>query len=744
MITRFTGTVRSSTHGATGNDELTDTNDVFDRYTYDYVPSVEKGTTIYIKTVLKDDTYMNDYYLVGYSINGTVYQLHTVSESDTRTVTETFTIPEDWDYNYVEITPIYFVRGNNTIKFFVEGYDQTVMDAGWGNTVGVYPFYQDPTNNDQVANKNNAFGGYPGQPLVFYKGNYYAEIPKTITAYTENSTSAVNCEIKGITLSNMYWDDVHLYTGEVSLHYQTYDFDDLYKIYTEYKDGTGDNELDRIVCAFKYRNRKNNDEPANMTGWTSTNYENYTNGWELLKNYRGEAIDLFGNVLTDQTAALAKEVTSEGVVHVISQDYKSNCAGDYATEYAVYNTAGTKVVESGGKTTTEAELRSYFYDQITTKAKDNIELDNQFVQSKAPFENNYRQNLIWVVDQVTFNQEHTEGYLTAHQEDLNWSTATVHDFTNAGDLVTHKMAAPYMKLFNKDVTSKPSFETAAAETEYINSWTVADGNLYTPLRSTYRDTDSTDKPLYIDHWDLYQLESFTYNKDGEGKPVMLEDGINLAVDTAKSVLVAKTYSASFNYVGFEDYAVVPVYSKSPVDRQGTSDNLTAASATLLTITRNHWNANTSGNDKGGAYINGADRIYVDFMLNYNYTPTVNGKRQSIQLSTTGNNIIVGFVIKSYTMDNGGIQYRGKEQVVLVNKSEIDNKNRIEYCYGFKNSQTNSQWGLMFEFTPFIVDTDSQTTSEGADVKIGNTTYRALYAVNDSDILRGVNFYMIGK
>lgn len=974
---------------------------------------------------------MNDYYLVGYSINGTVYQLHTVSESDMRTVTETFTIPEDWDYNYVEITPIYFVRGNNTIKFFVEGYDQTVMDAGWGNTVGVYPYYQDPTNNDQVANKNNAFGGYPGQPLVFYKGNYYAEIPKTITAYTENSTSAVNCEIKGITLSNMYWDDVHLYTGEVSLHYQTYDFDDLYKIYTEYKDGTGDNELDRIVCAFKYRNRKNNDEPANLT---SSSYENYTNGWELLKNYRGEAIDLFGNVLTDQTAALAKEVTSEGVVHVISQDYKSNCAGDYATEYAVYNTAGTKVVESGGKTTivpstlaiktsadfskydaktkafqgiydalkdnsnnvagkpvfityeksifggsdkadrcdarwfysmknvradaktrieysddlgenwhtdtfnantatgshtgstayftglsttasnipttsadnttttdtsgwtdnlipkigngyyvfnatagssykfvgwyilrenyqlnaaassyasgttrftshaeiakdgdifvarfikvtsgsftinhrvhkdstgfgdvyvqavvkdksgnqvgntygsidpensptntvtipsvisssdytieatfkpepygtsdfvnfyatvsdllqgynevdyiksivinmpgvegydssqgiyakvtydvnrmfsssggsptqivssvthyskfalktnieygleytfttryygdkkykysgtyTEAELRSYFYDQITTKAKNTIELDNQFVQSKAPFESNYRQDLIWVVDQVTFNQEHTEGYLTAHQEDLNWSTATVHDFTNAGDLVTHKMAAPYMKLFNKDVTSKPSFETAAAESEYINSWTVADGNLYTPLRSTYRDTDGTDKPLYIDHWDLYQLESFTYNKDGEGKPVMLEDGINLAVDTAKSVLVAKTYSASFNYVGFEDYAVVPVYSKSPVDRQGTSDNLTAASATLLTITRNHWNANTSGNDKGGAYINGADRIYVDFMLNYNYTPTVNGKRQSIQLSTTGNNIIVGFVIKS--------------------------------------------------------------------------------------------------
>ena len=130
-----------------------------------------KGSTIYIKTVLKNDDYMNQYYLAGYSINGTTYVEHTVAESQTGTVKESFTIPEDWEWNYVEITPIYFLRDNsNTIKFYVEGYDQTVMDAGWGNTVGVYPYYQDPTNNSQVANVNNPFGGYPGQPLMFYKG----------------------------------------------------------------------------------------------------------------------------------------------------------------------------------------------------------------------------------------------------------------------------------------------------------------------------------------------------------------------------------------------------------------------------------------------------------------------------------------------------------------------------------------------------------------------------------------------
>lgn len=1129
--TSMTGAKRASTHGATGTDEWTDSTN-FNRYTYDYVTGVEKGSTIYFKTVLKSDDYMNQYYLVGYSINGTVYQLHSASDSGASgggTVTESFTIPTDWDYDYVEITPIYFLRSGTSIRFYVEGYDQTVMDAGWGNTVGVYPYYQDPTNNDQVANVNNPFGGYPGQPLVFYKGNYYADIPKSYTAYTENSTSAVTCEIKGITLSNMYWDDVHLYTGEVSLHYQTYDFDDLYKIYKEYG-----NNVDNIICAFKYENRKNNDEPASFTNATSP--DTYTNGWELLKNYKGEAIDIFGTVLTDQAAALALEPTA-AAVHVISQDYKSNCAGQYATEYAVYNTAGTKVVESGGKTTivpsalaiqssgnfanydaqtkafkgiydalkadtnvvgkpvfvtyeksiygggdkadrcdarwyfskkndpanaktrieysdnlgetwttdafnsgtatgshsgstayftglsteavntpetaagnttttdtsananldprigggyyvfnatagtgykfvgwyilrdnyqlnagassyasdttnftshaeiakdgdifvarfvkvtsgeftinhrvhkdstgfgdvyvqavvksssgttlatygatsgenatntvtipsstghiannsgntieatfvpepygtssfvnfyatvsdllqgynevdyiksitinmpgvegydssqgiyakvvydvnrmfsgssgsptqivssvthyskfalrtdlsyllrykfttryyddkyytysanyTEAELRSYFYDQITTKANTTIELDKQFVQSKAPFESNYRENLTWVVDDVTFGNNNTEGYLTAHQEELKWSTAMVYDFTNAGAMQSKKMAAPYMKLFHTDTETKPSFESTAAETTAINNWSQNDGKLYAPLRTTYEESGET-KPLYIARWDIYQLDSFTYKTTGtDNTPKMQDDGINLDVDTSKSKLVAQSYSSRFNYVGFEDYAVVPVYSKENVNRQEISDGLTNSSATLLTVTRNHWNANVDGNTKGGTYKDGADRIYVDFMLNYKYQKTVDGKTQNYLLSSTDESIKVGFVVKSYTMVNGNKVYRTKNdqvisQTVLVDKSNIDNKNRLEYCFGFNNTQNNSQWGLMFEFTPFIVDTGNQQGSTGADVKIGNTTYKALNPIADADVLDGVNFYMIGK
>ena len=86
----------------------------------------------------------------------------------------------------------------------------------------------------------------------------------------------------------------------------------------------------------------------------------------------------------------------------------------------------------------------------------------------------------------------------------------------------------------------------------------------------------------------------------------------------------------------------------------------------------------------------------------------------------------------------------KSQTVLIDKSKIDDKNRLEYCYGFNNTQNNSQWGLNFEFTPFIVDTNVQTTQRAATINIDGTNYQTLYPATDFKCLDGVTFYMIGK
>ena len=1096
---------RSSYDGQTGEGSSS-----YNGYTYDYVSEFEKGQTFYIKTTL-DSTLSEHHYLVAYSINGKCYQLHSSSEGST--VTESFTVPEDWEDKYIEITPIYFPKdASNCITFYVEGYDETVMNAGWGNTPYVYPFYQDQ-NYNYVGNINNAFGGYPGQPLVFYKGNYYTMLPKEYSTIPESGGSTINCTIKGVTIGNGYWDDIHFHIGEVTSHFQTYDYDDLYKIYKEYPD-----QADHIICSFKYRTKKNNDEPGDNPTYSNYNSTN-GNGWELLTDYYGRPVDVFGNLLTDSALSAAEAIqnaadpaaaaaSASGVVHVISQDYKSNSAGEYGTEWAIYNPSGTKIVTTGsgakttivpsalaisdtshftnydaatrafqgiydklklassnvvgqpvvityeksiyggsdkadrcdarwsystkgedisaktmieytndgktwntdtytsgtgtgsytgaqayftgkaatavdtptdttdvsGKNTTELsgtvgggyytfsaegisggthgnyefvgwyllrdnyqnissrsdygavsvfpshaeqskngdifvarfkktatgtfdihhelhpqtsgygnvyveavlkesdgtqvgskygsidggtltsnvsisvssgtgrkieakfkavayptsefenffatpqsllnnftgyayidsisiedniatvvydvdklfstasgspvqtvtdvthyskfslrddltynltytfntryygtklykytnatftanELKSFFRSQIEDPSITTITIDPQFVQRKAPFESNFREDLTWNVDRVTCSGN--TGSLTATQEAIEWANAVVYDLNNAGTVTTTRMAAPMEKLFDKDVHDVD----ASLVANWNNSCT--DDQLYRPLRTTYVDTSDNDtvKPLYLDHWEAYQLDSFTYDQTQ-----LASDGINLKIDTGKSTLVCKTYSSKFNYIGYEDYAIVPIYSKTPVNRQSISDNRTDCSATLLTITRNHWNETASGNAQGGKYTDSADRLYVDFMLNYNYTH--NG--QNVKLSTTGDNIKVGFIVKSYTIvyvnNEGRKEYReGKSQVVLVDKSAIDNKNRIEYCYGFNNSENNSQYGLNFEFTPFIIDTSVTGAGDAIILPNNGGTYNSLYS--DAQCLDGVNFYMIGK
>ena len=320
---------RSSTHGASGRDELTDTT-VFDRYTYDYAAAVEKGSTLYITTVV-DSTLNSTHDLIGYCINGTVYDMYPTDaamvkiggDTGQATYKYAFPIPSDWSDSYVEITPIYKDRSVDMIRFYVQGYDDSVKKSGWGNTVGVYPYYEG------LRRANNSFGGYPGQPMVYYKGSYYADIPVTHSSKT----------IKGITLSNMYWDDVHLMTGEVNKHHQTYDFDDLYKIYVEYPNDTANNKTRNIICSFKFETKKDNDEPGTVA---VDNYADGTgNGWEVLTNYAGTPVDIFGQELNVTKAEV--EAMNSGVAHVISQDYKVNCAGDFATEWAVYGTNNSKI-----------------------------------------------------------------------------------------------------------------------------------------------------------------------------------------------------------------------------------------------------------------------------------------------------------------------------------------------------------------------------------------------------------------
>lgn len=316
--------------------------------------TAQRGEKIKV-TAKVNDGYKNLFYIRGFSFNG--YTPELLKESSDNIYTSTYEIPEDFEDDYLEITPIYYYKAStntNTVRFYIQNYDKDLQATGWGNTLYVYPYYSYVGGEGAYAdgmpvyNKDNAFGGYPGQPVINNGGRYYVDIPTTFTR--DGHTRS----IKGVTLSNGYWDIVHReYVKAVPDHKQTYDYDDFYKIYKETSEGYEVNgkegAVDIITFAFKYKTVKNN---FNLTGDTaeynqSDNvnydqnvhqpYESFTAAekdskfekWEDLLDGNDRQIDLFGKQLT------ASQKNLDPVL-VVSDDYKVTYAGYYATTWTVY------------------------------------------------------------------------------------------------------------------------------------------------------------------------------------------------------------------------------------------------------------------------------------------------------------------------------------------------------------------------------------------------------------------------
>lgn len=329
------------------------------------------------------------YYVAGFSFNGVTPRLisesegvsvasHTFIKPDGTTTTAagtayscTYTIPADMKETMLEITPILFIKdayASETVMVYVNGYNDSVKNAGWGNTLFLYPFYQYYKNGSSGTigtyyGQGENFGRYPGQPIVNYGGQLFAQIPLTDDA-SSNGKDGNGGPIKGITLNNGYYDDVHRnYCNHVSVHRQTYDYDDFAKIYTQKKTKNGSKYLYSIYFSFKYfdqdsshqhrlANTTNNidgDDDAsryndllatgnilnNTSGTVSSDTlitagENST-GWQDLEDSLGNDVDIFGNKVTN---------TSAEPLRVFSLGYEYNNAGRWATEWVVYHKNG--------------------------------------------------------------------------------------------------------------------------------------------------------------------------------------------------------------------------------------------------------------------------------------------------------------------------------------------------------------------------------------------------------------------
>lgn len=280
------------------------------------------GSTITVTTTIDND-YRSKYYVKAFCVNGYSYGIINSSAADKTNGVYSFeyTVPEDCTDKFIEITPIYYyIDDTDTVTFYVEDFDETVQKK-WGNTVAVQAWYKNGTDTGKFnSDKMNALGGYPGQPLVYEGGKYSMQIPKYLNGDPANKVS-------GITLNNYIWDDVHKlnFSSQINDNAQTYDYDDFYKL-------SETNDVDNIIFDFRYRTTTDN-KPS-QAGLSSSTYNK--NELEPLKDYYGNIVDIFGNILSEDwtTDYDSKYLT------VISDGYQKNYIGKYATEWSVYDHEG--------------------------------------------------------------------------------------------------------------------------------------------------------------------------------------------------------------------------------------------------------------------------------------------------------------------------------------------------------------------------------------------------------------------
>ena len=292
------------------------------------------GTKLKITTTI-DDKYKDTYFVKAFSINGYSYGIIDASQAKKQNGVYTceYTIPEDFEGSRIEITPIYYyIDDKDTVTFYVEGFDEKVQKM-WGNTVAVQAWYANCEKEDDESNSKfdsltkNALGGYPGQPLVYEGGKYSMQIPKCLNGNKANTVS-------GITLNNYFWDDIHKQnfsdkSNTSKFNCQTYDYDDFYKL-------SDSPDVDNIIFDFRYRTTTDNDPKNNLASSTYNESE-----LEPLKDYSGNIVDIFGNILSEKwtTDYDNKYLT------VISDGYKKNYIGKYATEWSVYDHEGNRIAQ---------------------------------------------------------------------------------------------------------------------------------------------------------------------------------------------------------------------------------------------------------------------------------------------------------------------------------------------------------------------------------------------------------------
>lgn len=315
--------------------------------------NLKKGTKIKISTTISS-SFDSLYKVQAFVVNGDTYDVDEAVENGDGTTTYSFyyQIPVSWadsvqftENKAIEITPVYFYKSGEYINFYVDGFNDTVK-SNWKDGLAAYVWYNTDSSKDYYAYDNAskpAFGGYPGQPMLYDGARYYTQVPKKI---------ADNSSVQGVTLNNYIWDDIHALTlgyktqeQQKNDNWQTYDYDDFVALQTEKK-------ADTIVARFQYR--ESNDNLGNSTSngthtyesSIASSYSSFSNGWNALTDLNNKPVDIFDDLILNTSADTVSKVEAladNAKVHVVSDGYANIYYGEYATLWYIYGKDGSYI-----------------------------------------------------------------------------------------------------------------------------------------------------------------------------------------------------------------------------------------------------------------------------------------------------------------------------------------------------------------------------------------------------------------
>lgn len=330
-----------------------------------------------------------------------------------------------------------------------------------------------------------------------------------------------------------------------------------------------------------------------------------------------------------------------------------------------------------------ADIDKYFdYDSDEGSYK----FKEAFLLKVAPYEDNFVQSITWDLTNVEYPS--TNAYMSL--------TATVNaKYDNGSVIVTAVLPDGASESYTVNYAS------LVTKDNYIGTTTLPD--------------DKTDYLIVAP--EEYNSQKFSY----------------WSIQNDNGIEVAKCFNKEFNYLAYDNYTVTACYGKDDVD---TEKQKVSATMTFLEYSRNQ-------------YDTGKDKVYADFAVSYNY----NGKMLNADKNA---NVICGvaFVVNSnYSSPSDATQaFTVAESDLLamvkalnsgstsdktigdakvynykINKTNLDNKNRLEYSWNVTNSSNNQNLTILAYSYIYNTETDEYSISAPQTFKfynVGNKSYEA--------------------